>query len=149
MEKITKKEMFGVLKSLMEGISTFPETVNKEMVVKFIDNEITLLEKKSNSTSKRSTKKQEQDDVIMTLILTELGNESLTVSQLLEKPLLVDFVTDSGNKLSNQKVSALLKKMGEKGFVEKVVDKRISYFSKNGNENVKAEVEKEEKAEEE
>jgi hypothetical protein len=46
-----------------------------------------------------------------------------------ESKVIAEYVTENGNKLTNQKISALMKKLVEEDkTVSKMVDKRKTYF---------------------
>ena len=110
--KITKKEMFTMIKAQVKD--------NAEMVA-FIDHEIELLDKKS--FNKKATKTQEANVGIKSTILAVLeGGKSMTVTEMQGAS------TELG-KLSNQKVSALVRQLVEAGKVVKTIDKKVSRFS--------------------
>lgn len=113
MTKVTKKEMFEMLK----GVAGVAE--NADMVA-FIDHEIELLNKKS--ANKKATKTQEENVGIKAEILNVLTADGATVSEIQAK-------SDVLSALSNQRVSALLRQLVESGNVVKTVDKKKSYFS--------------------
>ena len=107
-KKMTKKQYFGVLLELVKG---------NEDLENFINHEIELLEKKSTSGTK--TKNQVENESIKEEIvnaLIELGR-AVTVSELMTKVAY-----------SNQKLSALLKQLVEDNKVERIEDKRKTYF---------------------
>ena len=111
-KKMTKKEMFAMIMEEVKG--------NAEMVA-FLEHEIELLNKKKGSAN---SKKEEEQKVVMNLI-----RDTLTVA---EKPLTVTGLQQANTELfvlSNQKVSAMLKKMVDNGEVVKTVEKKVSYFS--------------------
>ena len=108
-KRVTKKEYFEILRGIVEG--------NDELVA-FIDHEVELLSKKSNVR----TKTQIENDAIVEDIynyLAEIGRP-VTVTELIAEAQL---------EFTNQKVSALLKKLVDAGRVVKVTDKKKSYFS--------------------
>lgn len=110
--KITKKEMFTMIKAQVKD--------NAEMVA-FIDHEIELLEKKASN--KKATKTQEANAGIKSTILTVLeGGKSMTVTEMQDASAEL-------SKLSNQKVSALVRQLVESGEVVKTIDKKVSRFS--------------------
>ena len=80
------------------------------------------LEKRS--TTKTPTKAQKENEIIMTNILNALASigEPTTVTDLLAHGI-------EGYELTNQKVSALLKKLVDAGKVTKTIEKKKSYFS--------------------
>lgn len=109
---MTKKEMFANIANLLAD--------NAE-VVDFCNHEISLLE--SRKTSKGLTKTQKDNEVIMEKIALALST--------MDEPVTVTELIVSGNGLeglTNQKVSALLRKMIEDGQVEKIIEKKKAYF---------------------
>ena len=120
-KKITKKEMFAQVIAMANGE---PVTVTPEEIVAFAIHEIELLEKKASAKSKKDVAKDIEDSKLMSTIvnhLTETG-KTLTVSELMTEVADLD-------GLSNQKVSALMKKLVDAGRVTKDTDKRKSVFS--------------------
>lgn len=122
-KKMTKKDYYNVLL----GIS---DVKADDSLVKFIENELELLAKK-NSGDRKPTAAQKANEDLKALILEEMTanpNKLYTATDIMKavQPL-VDY------ELSNQKVSALLRTLGEKGTdeVKKIVDKRKSYFQIN------------------
>ena len=114
--KVTKKERFAQLLEIAE-------VKKNEELVKFINHELELLEKKSGS--KRQTETQKANEELMTVIADTLATceKAVTVSELMKTSTFKD--TD----YSNQKLSAMLKKMVDNGTVVKTVEKKKSYFS--------------------
>lgn len=111
-KKMTKREMFESIKKVA-GLT--------EEQVKFIDHELELLAKK-NSSEKKPTAQQEANKGIKEVILDNLTEEGITISDLQKK------VAELG-ELSNQRVSALMRQLVNDGLVVKTEDKRKSYFS--------------------
>ena len=110
--KITKKEMFTMIKAQVKD--------NAEMVA-FIDHEIELLDKKS--FNKKATKTQKANVGIKSTILAILeGAKPMTVTEM-------QGASAELGKLSNQKVSALVRQLVESGEVIKTIDKKVSRFS--------------------
>ena len=109
--KKTKREFFGEIKEIVKG--------NAELVA-FIDHELELLDKK---TSAKSTKVNTEQVELMGKIvnaLNEIGR-SVTISELQkENAEMAEY--------SNQKLSAMLKKLVDNKQVTKMVDKKKSYF---------------------
>lgn len=114
-KKLTKKEMFGEAREL--AIAN-----GREDLVAFIDHEIELLNKKA-STSKES-QTQKENLVIMDKLYNELANmdRAVTISEFQAN-------SEYASTLSNQKISALFKKMKEAGKIVKTTEKKKSYFS--------------------
>ena len=117
---MTKIEMFKALKEIAEV------KANAELTEK-IDNEIALLEKRKDRKSNSLTKTQKENLVIIETIKDFLAtvDTPLTVSEI---------VKQGGFDLTNQKVSALLKKLVDNGEVTKTVEKKVSYFAYNAPE---------------
>lgn len=115
-EKMTKKQKYELLKAI-------PEVAESEMLVEFINKEIESLEKK-NSSAKKPTAQQTENEAIKTAILEIMSANPTTLYTITE---LIKTV-DACNDLTNQRVSALVNQLVDGGKVEKVVEKRKSYF---------------------
>lgn len=109
--KKTKREFFGEIREIVKE--------NTELV-EFIDHELELLDKK---TSAKSTKVNTEQVELMGKIvnaLNEIGR-SVTISELQkENAEMAEY--------SNQKLSAMLKKLVDNKQVTKMIDKKKSYF---------------------
>jgi predicted transcriptional regulator len=113
-KKMTKRDYYNEI----IAIATEKERTD---LVDFAKHEIELLDKKKGSAD---SKKTEEQRAVMNIILDTLkvSNEPMTVSMLMKAN------ADLG-ALSNQKVSAMLKKLVDNGEVVKTVEKKVSYFS--------------------
>ena len=107
--KKTKRDLFNEVLVLVEG---------NEELTNFVNHELELLDKKANRTG--TTKVQKENAELVEKIYNAIA-EPVTISELQEK---VDFVAD----LSNQKVSALLKKLVDAGRVARTKDKKVTKF---------------------
>ena len=117
-KKMTKKDWFAVLANVVEA----SEMKNKTEALAFIAHEVELLEKKSAKSG--TTKTQKENVVIMEAIKTALAEvgKAVTISELqAENTTMAEY--------SNQKLSALLRKLVESGEVVKTTEKKKSYFS--------------------
>jgi hypothetical protein len=115
-KKLTKRDRFEALLKLSE-VQADPA------MVEFINHEIELLAKK-NAGDKKPTANQVANDGYKDIIFAEMTanpDKLYTVTDLIKN---VDGLGD----LTNQRVSALLRQMIEANGVEKIVDKRKSYF---------------------
>ena len=110
--KKTKRDLFLEVREVVAG--------NEELVA-FIDHELELLNKKAGT---KSTKVNEEQVALMEKIvnaLNEIGR-SVTISELQkENAEMAEY--------SNQKLSAMLKKLVDNKQVTKMVDKKKSYFT--------------------
>ena len=122
-KKMTKKEMFQVLLA-MDCVK------ERADLVKFIEHEIELLERK-NGGNRKPTAQQMANEKIKDKIL-EVLVKPMTATQIM-KAIEPDFPEIT---LTTQRISALLRTLGlgEKGTgeVEKYTEKRVTYFKKTG-----------------
>ena len=112
-KKMTKKEYFEILKGIV---------ADRQDLVDFIDHEIELLTRKASKSGQ--TKTQKENETIMERIvvaLTEIGRP-VTITELQN-------ANEEMAEYSNQKLSALLKKLVDDNTIVKTVDKKKSYFS--------------------
>lgn len=116
-KKLTKKDFYKKLRVIVEG--------NEELET-FIDNEIELLNKKSNSKTPSKT---------------QIANESIKekivkILTILAKPATITDIQANDNELaemSNQKISALLTQLVKAEIVVRTVDKKKAYFTVKSN----------------
>lgn len=114
-KRVTKREYFGEVVKMAESLG-------RTDIVEFAQHEIELLDKKASS--KVTTKTQKENESIKEIIknfLNETPNEMFTITQLQEK---VEDLKD----YSNQKISALVSQLVKANEIDKVVDKKKSYF---------------------
>lgn len=112
--KMTKKDYFNQLLAIKEVSAN-------EDLVGFINHEIELLAKKSGKSGQ--TKTQKENEVILKTMVECLATDRtpMTITELQGAYTeLADF--------SNQKLSALMKKLVDNGTVTKTIDKKKSYF---------------------
>ena len=116
--KMTKKEWFAVIREMVEN----SEREDKDEMLVFIDHEVELLSKKRTSTNSKKDKENEELCIQLEKALAEIGRP-VTITEFMKES------TAEVATLSNQKLSALLKKCKEeRGTVDKKVDKKKSYF---------------------
>lgn len=113
-KRMTKKDYFAELRELVVGAE------REDELVAFIDHEVELLSKKVNG----KTKTQKENEVLVERVYNALAEiaKPVTVTEL-------QGANDEVKEMSNQKVSALLKKLVDAERVIKTVDKKKSYFS--------------------
>ena len=112
--KITKREVINAMLAdvAINGNATY---------VAYLENELALIKKKA--ANKKSTKTQEENKGIKSVILATLasiGSGTITDIQNANSDLA---------ELSNQKVSALVRQLVATGEVVKTTDKKKSIFS--------------------
>ena len=114
-KKVTKREKFEMLKALSEVQSN-------PMLMEFINHELELLAKK-NSAEKKPTSQQVANEGIKQTILDVLTENGglMTITDIQKASAEL-------SDLSNQKLSALVRQLKDAELVEKVEDKRKSYF---------------------
>ena len=112
-KKMTKKEMFNLIANAMK---------ENNDVVAFCNHEIELLEKKTSKSGQ--TKTQKENAILIERVFSALATvgRPVTITELQTE------VVEMSN-YSNQKLSALLKKLVDCGRVVKTIDKKKSYFS--------------------
>lgn len=110
-KKITKKEMFGMIREAVAD--------NADMVA-FIDHEIELLDKKSGA-KKKPTATQIANEGTKETILTVLGTDGMTASEVLA-------ASEDFEGMSNQKISNLLHQLTKDGKVVNFKDGKKSLF---------------------
>lgn len=115
MKKMTKREKFEMLKALSE-VQANP------MLTEFIEHELELLAKKNTSEKKPTAQQMANEGLKQTImdVLNENGG-LMTVTDIQKS-------CEELAELSNQKVSALIRQLKDDGKVEKIEDKRKSYF---------------------
>lgn len=114
---MTKREMFVAIANVAEVAA------NAEMV-DFLNHQIELLDSRKSSTSKTPTKTQKENASIKATILDVLSEagHAMTITEMLQDDRLSAY--------SNQKMSALLRQLGEDGTkeVRKFKDKKVTLF---------------------
>lgn len=116
-KKITKRENF-------EEIARVLADLGKTELVEVMNHEIELLDKKAMNRKSGNSKTQIENLAIMETIVSELTEiaEMVTITELQEK-------SEKLAKYSNQKLSALLKKLVDADKVKKIIEKKKSYFT--------------------
>ena len=124
MEKMTKKEMFAQVIAMAQGKEV---TATADEIATFAKHEIELLEKKTGKTGK--TKTQKENEVLVEQVFETLAivGKAVTVTELQAE-------NEFAATFSNQKLSALLKKLVDAGRVAKKMEGKKSYFSIPTNE---------------
>jgi hypothetical protein len=114
-KRVTKKERYTELLDIVTEL-------NRTELVEFVEHELELLNKRASHNTLTKTQKENLELVeVIYNALVELA-KPVTISELIES-------NDAISQLSNQKVSALTKKLVDSERVVKVTEKGKSYFS--------------------
>lgn len=122
--KITKKEKYMLLKGIVEKSSY----KDKAGMLDFLDHEIYLLNKKSTSKSKVDSELENE-----VLSILKAADHDLSVSDILSHESVKTYtVKESGKEVikntSNQKMTAVLKKLTNDKKIIRIEDKKKAYF---------------------
>lgn len=119
MTKMTKVEKFALVSAIVKACAS----EHKDMLLEFIDHEVDLLNRKSSKNTQ--TKIQKENEILLAQLEEALEEMTdwVTISEFQE------FSSADVAKLSNQKLSALLRKLIDRGFVVKTTVKKKSYFA--------------------
>ena len=113
-KKMTKKDYFNELLKI-------GAVASNESLVDFINHELELLDRKSSKSTLSKT--QVENNSIKDIIVNVLQENA--------KPMTITEIQTSNEdlkELSNQKISALLKQLVDTDIVERIVDKKKTYF---------------------
>ena len=99
------------------------EVANKTEMLDFIAHEIALLKKKNSRSGQ--TKTQKENEILVEQLFSALSefDKPITISEFMKES------THEVSTLSNQKLSALMKKLVDAERVVKTTEKKKSYFS--------------------
>ena len=116
-----------VITNVMNGVDTgLASSELSEAVVKLSGMAEKLAEKRSTPSKADKEKSAEQkaiaDEIILVLSTGETVTNGMTISEMQK-------ASDKLAEYTNQKISAILRKMVESGTIVKTVDKKKSYFS--------------------
>lgn len=116
--KVTKREMYELIKTKL---------ANDNEIVEFCDHEIELLDRKKSNGKAKVNEKLDANVELVYNALVEVG-EKVTATELIAKTDLSALANDVG-VVTTQKVSAYLNKLVAVDRVEKVIEKKKTYFS--------------------
>ena len=112
---MTKRENYASIREIVEKLG-------RTDLVEFVDHEVELLNKKNNAP-KKPTEKQVENEKLKDVILAEMGDKSMTVTEMQTN---ISALTD----LSNQRVTAIVRQLVEDNSLIRTVVKRKAYFTK-------------------
>jgi hypothetical protein len=116
-KRVTKREMFEMIK----GVVVDAGVDNVDELVAFIEKEQNALTRKTST----KTKTQKENEVLVEVVYNALAaqGKAVTATELLGDAAIAD-----AGIATNQKLSALLKKLVDTQRVNKTSDKKKSYF---------------------
>jgi glycine cleavage system aminomethyltransferase T len=117
-KKMTKKDFYN-------EIITMATENERQDIVEFCEHEIELLERKKSNGKAKVNEKVEQGVELVYNALVEIGRA--TATELIAKSNLKELANEDG-VVTTQKVSAYLNKLVASGRVEKLVEKKKTYF---------------------
>ena len=145
MEKMTKAMYFEVIRGIVEGLGAeaFPEGVDANDVLDFIDRQVELLDKRAAASKERAAKKRAASDELTELIYTMIfeAEDFITADDIVEK------IGDE--EVTKNKVTARVSKLVKAGRVAKEQvkledgKKRMAYRIAEEGEDVEAEADAE------
>ena len=130
---MTKKETLATIKNLVlngnavieQDGDTITVTLEdfKDEIIAYIDNEISLIEKKAEKAKTQKSKTQKENEVFKAEILAVLENQisPLSINDIIG-------MSDMFSSFSCQKMSALLKQLVDSGKVGRQIIEKKPYF---------------------
>ena len=121
--KLTKRDFYNALVAMAENGADFG-TITAEQMKEFAEHEVELLDNKKAKAKSSPNSKTTANDELREKILNKLAENPNRLYTITDMQKEFDFLEGK----SNQSVSALVKPMVDNGEVEKIVEKRRSYF---------------------
>lgn len=106
-KKLTKKDYFGMIREMVEGASV----ENKEELLTFIDNQVTMLDAKAEKAKARAAEKRAEGDELRATVKAVLTNEFQGIEDILPQV--------EGEEITKAKIIARLTQLVKAGEVEK------------------------------
>ena len=125
MTKVTKKDYFNAMRTLLKGGDhDTPLTPNITIgsMLEFIDKEIENLSKKNASVKPKVDKNADIKEHILNFF--EVNQSKFRISEI-----TLGIEAGVGEVLSSQKMSAILNQLVNSGMIKKVIEKRVTYFA--------------------
>lgn len=121
----TKKEFFAMVSEIVSA----SQHARKADILKFVAREVELLDKKHSKNADKKFASTVDTKAAIIEVLTENG-KPMTISEMLQDERLATF-SEGENKqaMSNQRLSAIVKQLVDKGTVTRIEEKKKAYFS--------------------
>ena len=121
----TQKEMFEAVIAMAKGEVT---KITSEELVAFAEKKIEQLANKSGKTSEKKNIEQEEFiDILRSALMT--AGAPIQCGALLKNNEIASFEWSDGNATSSQRVNAMLKKLIDRGEVQRLQDKKTVLFT--------------------
>lgn len=122
-KKITKRENFTAIKEILAELG-------KEELVKVMEHELELLDKKRASSANKTAKNAKANEKLGEAILVEMEKGvALTITEMLNKlDCCKAYETETGDILSNQRLSKIVTDMAKSGLLTRTEKKGRAYF---------------------
>lgn len=122
-KKITKRERFTEIVGILSELG-------KEELVKVMEHEIELLDKKKASSTSKTSKNAEADKILADSLLVEMEKSvGYTITEMLNKlDCCKAYETKTGDILSNQRLSRIVTNLQKDGFITRTEKKGRAYF---------------------
>lgn len=125
MTKVTKKDYFNAMRTLLKGgdINTpLTQDITIGSMLEFIDKEIENLSKRKTSSKPKADKNADIKSHILNFF--EVNQDKFRISDI-----ALGIEAGVGEILSSQKMSAILNQLVNGGDIKKVIEKRVTYFA--------------------
>lgn len=119
----TKKEYFAMVAEIV----TASNHSRKNDILSFVEREIELLEKKHSKNAEKKSASTVETKAAIIDVLTQAG-KPMTISEMLADERLSTF-GENKEIMSNQRLSAIVKQLVDKGTVIRTEEKKKAYFS--------------------
>lgn len=129
-KKITKKENLENIKEVLARavVNNVISNYEYQTYEKFIEHEIELIDKKA--IARGTTANKEENAKIANIIKDILrdSEQALTISEIMEYDVISEYRTIKGDKLSNQKISAIITQLKNNNEVIRIQEKKKAMF---------------------
>lgn len=122
-KKITKRENFESIKEILIELG-------REDLAKVMEHELELLDKKKASKSKKDVERAKFDEKLANGLVEEMEENRLyTITEMLKDlACCKEYELDTGDILSNQRLSRIVTALSKDGTLERVESKGRAYF---------------------
>lgn len=121
----TQKEMYEAIIKMAQGEDI---KMSKDDIVAFAEKKMEQLARKASSGGDKKNEEHEEFIDIIRDILSESESGKMKCGDILRDERAANFEWKDGKATSSQRVSAILKKMVDKGDVAKVTEKKDTLF---------------------